>query len=74
VEVEREKDRMKMAAAADLPIMNILTVTLKKMICISFLEQRWIITINFNTSQQLQININQRISRRLIPSHVAAHE
>jgi hypothetical protein len=36
VEVEREKDRMKMAAAADLPIMNILTVTLKKMICISF--------------------------------------
>ncbi|MFL6357911.1 MAG: hypothetical protein ACJ72V_01035 [Nitrososphaeraceae archaeon] len=74
MEVEREKDRMKMAAAADLPIMNILTVTLKKMICISFLEQRWIITINFNTSQQLQINIKQRISRSLIPSHVAAHE
>jgi hypothetical protein len=39
-----------------------------------FLEQRWIITINFNTSQQLQINIKQRISRSLIPSHVAAHE
>ncbi|MFL6363446.1 MAG: hypothetical protein ACJ709_08410 [Nitrososphaeraceae archaeon] len=74
MEVESEKDRMKMAAAADLPIMNILTVTLKKMICISFLEQRWIITINFNTSQQLQINIKQRISRSLIPSHVAAHE
>ncbi|MFL6401571.1 MAG: hypothetical protein ACJ72J_18585 [Nitrososphaeraceae archaeon] len=74
MEVEREKDRMKMAAAADLPIMNILTVTLKKMICISFLEQRWIITINFNTSQQLQINIKQRISRSLIPSHVTAHE
>jgi hypothetical protein len=74
VEAEKEKNRMMMAAAADLPIMNILTVTLKKMICISFLEQRWIITINFNSSQQLQINIKQRISRSLIPSHVAAHE
>ena len=39
-----------------------------------FLEQRWIITINFNSSQQLHINIKQRISRSLIPSHVAAHE
>jgi Mg2+ and Co2+ transporter CorA len=33
-----------------------------------FLEQRWIITINFN-SQQLESNIKQRISRSLIPSH-----
>jgi Mg2+ and Co2+ transporter CorA len=33
-----------------------------------FLEQRWIITINFN-SQQLQSNIKQRISRSLIPSY-----
>jgi hypothetical protein len=36
-------------------------------LCI-FLEQRWIITINFN-SQQLESNIKQRISRSLIPSH-----
>lgn len=33
-----------------------------------FLEQRWIITINFN-GQQLQSNIRQRISRSLIPSN-----
>jgi Mg2+ and Co2+ transporter CorA len=33
-----------------------------------FLEQRWIITINFN-SQQLESNVKQRISRSLIPSH-----
>ena len=33
-----------------------------------FLEQRWIITINFN-SQQLESNIKQRISRNLMPSH-----
>ena len=33
-----------------------------------FLEQRWIITINFN-SQQLQSNIRQKISKSLIPSH-----
>jgi Mg2+ and Co2+ transporter CorA len=32
-----------------------------------FLEQRWIITINFN-SQQLESNIKQRISRSLTPS------
>lgn len=31
-----------------------------------FLEQRWIITINFN-SQQLESNIKQRISRSLTP-------
>src|SRR5919202_3937872 len=34
----------------------------------AFLEQRWIITINFN-SQQLESNIKQRISRSLPPSH-----
>jgi Mg2+ and Co2+ transporter CorA len=34
----------------------------------AFLEQRWIITINFN-SQQLESNIKQRISRSLTPSH-----
>jgi Mg2+ and Co2+ transporter CorA len=34
-----------------------------------FLEQRWIITINFNSSQQLESNIKQRISRSLTPSH-----
>ena len=33
-----------------------------------FLEQRWIITINFN-NQQLESNVKQRISRSLIPSH-----
>ncbi|HET7390664.1 MAG TPA: magnesium transporter CorA family protein [Nitrososphaeraceae archaeon] len=33
-----------------------------------FLEQRWIITINFN-SQQLQSNIRQKISKSLMPSH-----
>jgi magnesium transporter len=33
-----------------------------------FLEQRWIITINFN-SQQLESNIKQRISRSLTPSY-----
>ena len=33
-----------------------------------FLEQRWIITINFN-GQQLQSNIRQRINRSLIPSN-----
>ncbi len=32
-----------------------------------FLEQRWIITINFN-SRQLESNIKQRISRSLTPS------
>jgi magnesium transporter len=32
-----------------------------------FLEQRWIITINFN-NQQLESNIKQRISRSLTPS------
>ena len=40
----------------------------------AFLEQRWIITINFNSQRQLESNIKQRISRSLIPSHVAAHE
>jgi magnesium transporter len=33
-----------------------------------FLEQRWIITINFN-NQQLQSNISQKISKSLMPSH-----
>ena len=33
-----------------------------------FLEQRWVITINFN-NQQLESNVKQRISRSLIPSH-----
>ena len=33
-----------------------------------FLEQRWIITITFN-SEQLESNIKQRISRSLMPSH-----
>jgi Mg2+ and Co2+ transporter CorA len=33
-----------------------------------FLEQRWVITINFN-SQQLESNIKQRISKSLTPSH-----
>ena len=33
-----------------------------------FLEQRWIITINFN-SQQLESNIKQRLSRSLTPSY-----
>ena len=33
-----------------------------------FLEQRWIITINFN-NLQLESNVKQRISRSLIPSH-----
>ena len=33
-----------------------------------FLEQRWIITINFN-NQQLQSNIRQKISKSLMPSH-----
>jgi Mg2+ and Co2+ transporter CorA len=33
-----------------------------------FLEQRWIITINFN-NQQLESNVKQRISRSLIPSY-----
>ncbi|MGA7042074.1 MAG: magnesium transporter CorA family protein [Nitrososphaeraceae archaeon] len=33
-----------------------------------FLEQRWIITINFN-SQQLQSNIKEKISKSLMPSH-----
>jgi magnesium transporter len=33
-----------------------------------FLEQRWIITINFN-NQQLESIVKQRISRSLIPSH-----
>jgi Mg2+ and Co2+ transporter CorA len=34
----------------------------------AFLEQRWIITINFNTQRQLESNIKQRISRSLTPS------
>jgi magnesium transporter len=33
-----------------------------------FLEQRWIITINFN-SQQLQSKIKEKISKSLMPSH-----
>jgi len=33
-----------------------------------FLEQRWIITINFNSQRQLESNIKQRISRSLTPS------
>jgi len=33
-----------------------------------FLEQRWIITVNFN-SQQLESNIKQRLNRSLTPSH-----
>ena len=33
-----------------------------------FLEQRWIITINFN-SQQLASNIKEKISKSLMPSH-----
>ena len=33
-----------------------------------FLEQRWIITINFN-SQQLQSNIKEKISKSSMPSH-----
>ena len=34
----------------------------------AFLEQRWIVTINFNSQRQIQSNIEQRISRSLIPS------
>ncbi|MBV9177650.1 MAG: hypothetical protein JO297_11495 [Nitrososphaeraceae archaeon] len=34
----------------------------------AFLEQRWIITINFNSQRQLESNIKQRISRSLAPS------
>ena len=34
----------------------------------AFLEQRWIITINFNSQRQLESNIKQRISRSLTPS------
>jgi magnesium transporter len=33
-----------------------------------FLEQRWIITINFN-NQQLRSNIKEKISKSLMPSH-----
>jgi Mg2+ and Co2+ transporter CorA len=41
----------------------------------AFLEQRWIITINFNSQRQLESNIKQRISRSLTPSahHQSIH-
>ena len=34
----------------------------------AFLEQRWIITINFNSQRQLESNVKQRISKSLMPS------
>jgi len=34
----------------------------------AFLEQRWIVTINFNSQRNLESNIKQRISRNLIRS------
>jgi Mg2+ and Co2+ transporter CorA len=41
----------------------------------AFLEQRWIITINFNSQRQLESNIKQRISKSLTPSahHQSIH-
>ena len=51
-----------------LAIMHISITTLKKMHFYVFLEQRWIITINFN-SQQLQSKIKEKISKSLMPSH-----